>query len=56
MSESQKENISANGNTDHDRNHDEYQYLDLIENIIKKGEFFAFCFHHNSQRKLREQV
>lgn len=36
MSESEKENISANGN-DHSTDHDEYQYLNLIDNIIKKG-------------------
>lgn len=31
-----KENIALNGN-DHQVDHDEYQYLHLIENIIKNG-------------------
>ena len=36
MSEEQKENVPTNGNVSFD--HDEYQYLKLIKNIIETGE------------------
>lgn len=38
MSEEQKENISNNTNLV-SFDHDEYQYLKLIKNIIESGEF-----------------
>lgn len=42
MAETQKENFSSNGNGNGNGHavqddHDEYQYLNLIDNIIKKG-------------------
>lgn len=39
MNVAQKENIASNGNTASFDDHDEYQYLKLIKNIIEKGSF-----------------
>lgn len=44
MSEEQKENIATNGNAV-SFDHDEYQYLKLIKNIIETGLLFELNFH-----------
>lgn len=44
MTEEQKENIAVNGNASI-IDHDEYQYLKLIKNIIETGWFNRFNVH-----------
>lgn len=58
MSESEKENCSSNGtvNPTTATNHDEFQYLNLIDNIIKNGKTIYFELFKISVNSLRMKI